>query len=127
MQVCASVDALEPTTSWFTECDAIIDALIGIGAKGPMREPVASLIDRMNQSGKPIVAAHIPSGLDADTGLPQGTAIRAAVTVAFGLPKQGCFLREGPAHTRLLVVDPISLPPELLRTPHPLDDPRTSG
>ena len=96
------------------DCAVIIDALLGIGMRGPVREPIRSLIDRMNRSGKPIVAADIPSGLDGDTGHPQGIAVKATVTVAFGCLKQGCFMHEGPAHVGAPTVDPIALPPTLL-------------
>jgi NAD(P)H-hydrate epimerase len=68
----------------------------------------------MNRSGIPIVAVDMPSGLDGDTGAPQGRAVRAACTVTFGLPKQGCFLGQGPAHVGTLLVEPITFPPQLL-------------
>ena len=99
---------------WFARCDLIIDALLGIGGQGPVREPMASLIAHMNQSGKPIVAVDIPSGLDADTGVVQGVAVKATVTVTFGLPKRGCLIAEGPRHTGRLVIEPIAFPRRLL-------------
>lgn len=96
------------------QCDVIIDALLGIGAHGPVREPIRSLIAWMNRSAKPIVSADVPSGLDADTGQVQGLAVQAAVTVTFGLPKRGCYLAEGPAYAGSLIVDAISIPRHLL-------------
>ena len=63
------------------DCAVLIDALLGIGAQGVVREPIASCIAWMNRSGKPIVAVDIPSGIDADTGHPQGAAICATSTV----------------------------------------------
>jgi NAD(P)H-hydrate epimerase len=94
----------------------LIDALLGIGARGAVREPMATLIAWMNRRRAPVIAADIPSGLDGDTGIIQGIAVKATVTVAFGLPKRGCLRRDGPAHVGTLVVDPITLPPHLLRT-----------
>jgi len=111
---CPTVEELTPTARWFADCALVIDALLGIGVRGPVREPMATLIEHMNRSRKPIIAADIPSGLDADTGLPQGCAVRATVTVAFGLPKHGCFVGEGPAHVGELIVDPITIPRVLL-------------
>ena len=96
------------------ECGVIIDALLGIGARGPVRAPMAALIDQMNRSGKPIVAVDLPSGSDGDTGAVQGMAVRATVTVALGLAKHGCVRGEGPAHVGALRVDPIMFPPHVL-------------
>ncbi|MBI4003655.1 MAG: NAD(P)H-hydrate epimerase [Candidatus Omnitrophica bacterium] len=111
---CTSPADLELVERWVASSALIIDALLGIGVRGTVREPVASLIDRLNASGKPIVAADIPSGLDADTGLPLGCAVKATVTVTFGLPKRGCVDAQGPAHVGTLIVDPITIPRTLL-------------
>lgn len=103
--------ALEP---WLAECGVVIDALLGIGSRGAVREPVASVIERINRSGRPVVAVDIPSGLDADTGRVQGVAVRAMVTVTFGLAKRGCLIQDGPAHAGSLTVDAITIPRHLL-------------
>ena len=95
----------------------IIDALLGIGLCGAVREPTASLIHRLNHSGRPIIAVDIPSGLDGDTGSILGAAVRAAVTVTFGLPKRGCLVGDGPAHVGSLIVDGITIPRQLLTPP----------
>ena len=111
---CLGPEDLAPLDRWLAECRLVIDALLGIGASGPVREPAASVIERINRSGKPVVAVDVPSGVDADTGRVQGVAVRATLTVTFGLAKRGCFLEEGPAHTGTLVVDPITIPRNLL-------------
>lgn len=98
-----------------TQASVIIDALLGIGLQGAVRPPYESLIGLMNQANKPIVSVDVPSGLDADTGLPQGIAVRATVTVTFGLPKQGLLLGQGPGHVGRLIVDEIGIPPSLLQ------------
>ena len=99
---------------WLTDCSAIVDALLGIGLRGDVREPMASCIALMNRSGKPIVAVDIPSGLDGDTGQIHGVAVHATVTVTFGLPKLGCLRGEGPASAGSLVVESITIPQTLL-------------
>lgn len=90
----------------------IVDALLGTGLKGTVREPLAQLIAAVNQLGRrgvPVLALDVPSGLDADRGVPLGTAIRAQLTVSFALPKVG--LLQGPAvpHTGRLLVVPIGV------------------
>jgi len=111
---CASREGAVRAIRWLSGAGLLVDALLGIGASGVVREPAASLIQWMNQSRKPIVSVDVPSGLDADTGEVRGVAVRASVTVTFGLPKQGCRRREGPAHTGSLLVDPITFPMQLL-------------
>ncbi len=111
-----NVGALESSIDvWMSQCALIVDALLGIGTRSVVREPIAGMIGKINTSGKPVVSADIPSGLDADTGLVQGVAVQATVTVTFGLCKQGCVMREGPRHVGLLVVDPITIPKTLLQ------------
>jgi NAD(P)H-hydrate epimerase len=95
---------------WLDGCQVVIDALLGIGLTGPVREPMASLVQLINGAGKPVVSADIPSGLDGDTGEPHGEAVRAAVTVACGAPKQGYVNGQGPAYCGEVVVAPITIP-----------------
>ena len=110
----SAAHALDAAPSWFEACALIIDAILGIGLRDAVREPAAALIRLINASGKPVIAADVPSGLDADSGSVRGVAVRATTTVTFGLPKRGCFMNEGPAHTGTLLVDPIGFPPQLL-------------
>lgn len=98
-------------------CEAWVDALLGIGASGAVREPVRSLIRHINGSGRPTISADIPSGLDGDTGAVRDVAVKATVTVTFGRPKRGCLMGDGPAHTGELVVDEITLPRRVLEAP----------
>lgn len=69
--------------------DMIVDALFGTGLQGPLREDYRVLIEAINTLEVPILAVDIPSGLDGDTGLPLGAAIRAACTVTFVAVKKG--------------------------------------
>ncbi len=63
--------------------DLIVDGIFGTGLDRPVREPAAGIIDRINRSGRPVLAIDVPSGLDCDTGRPLGSAIRADRTVTF--------------------------------------------
>lgn len=95
----------------------LVDALLGTGVATPVSGEMASLIDRVNllaRSGSKVVSVDLPSGLDADRGLPLGTAVRALVTVTFAGPKPGlCTLEAQPYVGDLLVAD-IGVPRELL-------------
>ncbi len=95
--------------------DGIVDALLGTGTSGPPREPYAALIREANASGLPIVAADMPSGLNADTGEAADPCIRARVTVALGLMKRGLLLHPGAEWAGEAVVRPIGIPEAAVR------------
>ncbi len=67
----------------------IVEGLFGIGLNRPLEGHWARLIERINRSGIPVLSIDLPAGLNADTGEPQGTVIRAAVTLTLAAPKKG--------------------------------------
>ncbi|HEU4464329.1 MAG TPA: NAD(P)H-hydrate epimerase, partial [Gemmatimonadota bacterium] len=85
----------------------VVDALLGTGLSGEVREPVRTAIEALDGAGVPIVAVDAPSGLDGATGRILGAAARAAVTVTLGFPKPGLFLGEGPGKVGALVLAPL--------------------
>jgi NAD(P)H-hydrate epimerase len=100
-----------------------VDALLGTGLSGEVREPVRSAIEALDEARIPIVAVDAPSGLDGSTGRVRGAAARAEVTVTFGFPKPGLFLADGPGKVGRLVVVPLGAPPAALSAagPSPLE------
>jgi hydroxyethylthiazole kinase-like uncharacterized protein yjeF len=94
--------------------DLLIDAIFGTGLDAEVRGYYREVIDHLNTLQKPIVAIDIPSGLDADSGKPHGTAIRASLTVTFGLPKVGHLIPPGSDYVGKLKVIDISLPTKLV-------------
>ncbi|MFJ2838500.1 NAD(P)H-hydrate dehydratase [Nocardia sp. NPDC087230] len=64
--------------------DLVIDGIVGISGRGPLRPAAAELVAAVTV---PIVAVDLPSGVDVDTGAVDGPAVRAEVTVAFGAYK----------------------------------------
>jgi len=92
--------------------DVIIDAIFGTGIDREVSGLPAHAVDYMNASGVGIVSADVPSGISADTGEVMGRAVRAALTVTFGLPKVGFFAGEGPEHAGCVSVVDIGLPKE---------------
>lgn len=94
----------------------IVDALFGTGLKREISGELAQLIDRINSSGAPVVAVDIPSGISSDDGSIMARAIRADLTVTFGLPKRGHLLFPGAEYTGRLYVEDIGFPEELLNS-----------
>ena len=93
--------------------DLIIDGLLGIGGHGSLRGNSATLADVATHSDAVVVAADLPSGVDADTGKVAGAAVWADVTVTFGALKPGLLLPPGADHAGLLDVVDIGLTDEL--------------
>lgn len=93
--------------------ELIVDALFGTGFRGLPQDALASLIKMVNESGKPVLAVDLPSGMEADTGVVAGACIRADLTVTLGLPKLGLYLDPGAGYTGEVVVGDISFPPGL--------------
>ncbi len=91
----------------------LVDALLGTGSSGSLREPTASLVRLMNMSRKPIVSIDIPSGLDPDTGLPGEPTAKASVTVTMGLVKKGLLSRNAAPYVGRLVVAHLGVPIDL--------------
>lgn len=89
--------------------DVIVDALLGIGLKGPPRAETVAVIEAINAAKRPVLALDIPSGLDADTGAVIGAAVRADVTISFVALKAGLFLGAGPDYTGELRLDDLGV------------------
>lgn len=69
--------------------DWIVDAMLGTGARGPARSPVAEVLTTLNAADARRLAVDVPSGMDCDTGEVQGEGLRADVTCSFVAPKFG--------------------------------------
>jgi hydroxyethylthiazole kinase-like uncharacterized protein yjeF len=94
--------------------DLIIDGMLGIGGKGGLREPYATLAQLAANAGNAMtVAVDLPSGIDADTGVVAGPAVRADVTVTFGALKPGLLIDPGAGHAGVVEFVDIGLGPHL--------------
>jgi len=94
--------------------DLLIDGIFGTGLDAEVRGYYREVIDHLNTLKKPIVAIDIPSGLSANTGKPLGTAIRASLTITFGLPKVGHLISPGIDYVGEVKVIDIGIPRSLV-------------
>jgi NAD(P)H-hydrate epimerase len=93
----------------------VIDALLGTGVRGALRDPIRSaveLIERARAAGIPVVAVDTPTAVDLSSGEPSDPAVRADLTVTVHRPKTGLATRRGAAHAGKVLVAPIGIPPE---------------
>ncbi len=80
---------------WLARAALVVDAMLGIGAR-PVTGWWAEVIGRINACDRRVLAADVPSGLDADRGVAGGAAVRADVTLPIAAWKWGHWLADGP-------------------------------
>ena len=90
--------------------NVVIDAILGTGITGEIREPYASAIDFINQVNCFKFAVDVPSGLDPQTGNTANIHTKCDITVSFHKMKQGIPKRKD--LTGELFVEKIGIPPE---------------
>lgn len=89
----------------------VVDGLFGTGLRGTLDARSRAIVEAMNAAQVPIVAVDIPSGLDADSGVPLGAAVQAAMTVTFAYPKPGLLLYPGADLAGEVVVADVGIDP----------------
>ena len=96
----------------------LLDGLLGIGASGALREPLAGLAREMawlrEQAGARVAAVDLPSGVDPDSGEISAGAVTADVTFMIGAAKRGLLTATAAAATGGLAVvplEPLAAPP----------------
>ncbi len=96
--------------------DFLVDGLLGTGATGPARGPVARAIQYINAIGNDafVVSIDLPSGINADTGIAEGDAVNADVTATLGLPKIGLVSPAAQEFVGGIEVIDIGLPSDLV-------------
>ena len=106
------------TTGWRDElarADWIVDALLGTGTQGTVREPFTSAIAAINAANRKVLAVDLPSGLDCDSGAVLGECVRAHHTATFVARKPGFDLTCASEFTGAVHVLDIGVPRTLLR------------
>ncbi|MGB9866378.1 MAG: NAD(P)H-hydrate dehydratase [Bacillota bacterium] len=91
----------------------IVDALLGTGFSGEVRQPLASVIDEVNRArkrGAKVIAVDVPSGVNASTGQVASHCVEADLTVTFHCMKLGLATYPGAAKVGRVEVCPIGIP-----------------
>ena len=94
---------------WPSDIDLIVDALFGIGLRQAPNEESQRLIELANRHSAPVLAVDIPSGLEAQTGQPLGSVIKAVATLTFITLKPGLLTGKGRAYSGKLWVADLGL------------------
>jgi ADP-dependent NAD(P)H-hydrate dehydratase / NAD(P)H-hydrate epimerase len=114
----AFLDDLAKLEAYFQQNSSpkiIVDAIFGTGVRLPLSNFLYDVIHFINGSSDYVVSLDIPSGVEGDTGLVQGNAIDADLTLAVGLPKLGYYQGDGPKHVGEITIIPSGLPRQIIK------------
>jgi NAD(P)H-hydrate epimerase len=99
------------------KAEIVIDAIFGAGLSRPLDMNMGVLARTLNESGLPVIAIDVPSGLHGDLGRPLGEdCVRAHHTVTFFRKKPGHVLLPGRMLCGDVIVAPIGIPETVLET-----------
>jgi NAD(P)H-hydrate epimerase len=93
----------------------VVDALLGTGVRGALRDPIRSAVEVVRKAraeGVPVVAVDTPTAVDLSSGDPSEPVVTADLTVTFHRPKTGLATKRGAALAGKVLVAPIGIPPE---------------
>lgn len=106
-------DILDMDTVSLEGYDLIVDGLFGTGLSRNIDGKIKELIERVNNSHKPVISIDIPSGIHTDTGEILGISIKAETNVTFGYTKPGHHLLPGKMYCGHIICKDIGLPTQI--------------
>ena len=80
--------------NWLKDCNIIVDAILGSGFTGELKEPYSSIVELLNKISAFKCAIDVPTGLNADTGFGE-IVLNADLTATLGEFKKGLFIGNG--------------------------------
>jgi len=109
-----NAQAWELHFSEISECELLVDAILGTGFHGPLSGLLETVVADVNGLGVPVVAIDLPTGLSADSHEVDGEAIEATMTVTLAAPKIPLILPPADSHCGDLVIADIGIPLPIL-------------
>src|SRR5688572_15836479 len=97
-----------------SECDVVVDAMVGTGFHGSLSGLLETVVADVNGLGVPVVAIDLPTGVSADTHEVEGGAIEASMTVTLAAPKIPLVLPPADSFGGDLVIADIGIPPPVI-------------
>jgi NAD(P)H-hydrate epimerase len=113
----AHIDEVTALEGYFQQNSSpkiIIDAIFGTGVRLPLSHFLYDVINLINQEKAYTISLDIPTGVEGDSGLIQGNAIKADLTLAVGLPKLGYYQADGAHLVGEVEVIPSGLPKQII-------------
>lgn len=87
----------------------VIDALLGTGVSGGLKEPLSALIDRANALPNQVISIDLPSGMISEFRNKNQQMIKADITLTIELPKLAMLLPEAGENCGDVDILPIGL------------------
>ena len=106
------VERLKALDETFQGASVLVDAVFGTGLNADVAGLYREVFQRMNDARIPVLSIDIPSGLNADSGLPLGIAVKADATVTFGFAKIGEVIHPGLQYVGDVTIVDIGISPE---------------
>ena len=104
------VEQAQDADELIKHADFIIDAMVGIGVKGVLKEPVSTIVTMVNEGPAYVISVDIPSGLPADEGESNFKSVQADYTIVIAAPKISAFLQHTAPYYGKWEVVSIGLP-----------------
>lgn len=118
--VAAGVDIRSEIPAGAPADGVVVDALLGTGLSGAVREPYRAAITQINETPVPRLALDIPSGLCSDSGDVEDIAVVADLTITFIGIKIGLLTGKGPTYTGEVQFDGLAVPDSVYQAVPPL-------
>jgi NAD(P)H-hydrate epimerase len=93
----------------------VVDCILGNGAHGVLRPEFAAVVQTINESGLPVIAADAPTGYDSSAHVCNDICIHADNTMLFGFPRLDAYTKEGGPAFGNAVIAPLSYPAEIIQ------------
>ncbi|MFQ5344775.1 MAG: NAD(P)H-hydrate epimerase, partial [Mariprofundus sp.] len=84
---------------WLLRAVMVVDAVLGTGLNRALEGRMREVVERINQTDRPILSIDIASGVCSDTGAVPGVAVRADFTLPIAATKWGHWLNAGRDYT----------------------------
>jgi hydroxyethylthiazole kinase-like uncharacterized protein yjeF len=96
--------------SEISECDLIVDAIVGTGFRGQLSGLLETVVADVNGLGVPVVSIDLPTGVSADSQIVEGEAVEASMTVTLAAPKIPLVFPPADSYAGDLVIADIGIP-----------------
>lgn len=98
----------ESDIHFIDDATIVLDAMLGSGFSGELKEPYKSIVSYINNNDFVRVAVDVPTGLNPDTGYGD-PVFNSDLTITLGELKKGLFFGEGYAHSGKVVKGDIGI------------------